>query len=162
MGEILGDCCYDQGDYRCNAEMYNAFDAGGNAKNTYHCCTDLFPCILGEGDCDHDSDCVTGLVCGSNNCDFGTSSHDCCTLEDKVCEDDSDCEGDLIFCGVENCLEGAGNCCYYRGEHRCDGDLFEKFDADGSAKNTKDCCTEDNPCAAGEGGKGLLAVVFIV
>ena len=143
--------------------MYNAFDAGGNAKNTYHCCTDMFPCTLGEGDCDHDSDCVTGLVCGSNNCDFGTSSHDCCTLEDKVCENDSDCEGDLIFCGVENCLEGAGNCCYYRGEHRCDGDLFEKFDADGSAKNTKDCCTEDNPCAAGEGGKGLnnLCVMLI-
>ena len=116
-----GNCCYDQGDYRCDAEMYNAFDAGGNAKNTLHCCSDVFPCTLGEGDCDHDSDCVTGLVCGSDNCDFGTSSHDCCTLEDTPCEDDSDCEGELIFCGVENCLEGAGNCCYYRGEHRCDG-----------------------------------------
>ena len=54
---------------------------GGNA-----CC--LFSdCYEGEGDCDGDSQCVEGLVCGTDNCMsvYGKSgmdwdhSDDCCT-----------------------------------------------------------------------------------
>ena len=29
------------------------------------CCSQGIPCGLGEGDCDHDSDCENDLVCGS-------------------------------------------------------------------------------------------------
>merc|ERR1711970_1264482 len=41
-------------------------------------------CGLGEGDCDTDSDCLEGLVCGTDNCQ-GTgfdSTDDCCMLPD--------------------------------------------------------------------------------
>jgi hypothetical protein len=47
-------------------------------------CTTNFPCDVGDGDCDSDYDCVSDLVCGTDNCPFiGTnripSSADCCT-----------------------------------------------------------------------------------
>ena len=55
------------------------------------CCTVSTPCGLGEGDCEpksdgsehnNNSDCLPGLVCGSNNCrKFGLYYHDkddCC------------------------------------------------------------------------------------
>ena len=34
-----------------------------------NCCSNDYPCSLGEGDCDSDEQCVLDLVCGSNNCD---------------------------------------------------------------------------------------------
>ena len=33
-----------------------------------NCCTSSIPCNEGEGDCDSDADCKSGLVCGHNNC----------------------------------------------------------------------------------------------
>ena len=33
-----------------------------------HCCTPYNKCAVDEGDCDSDSDCQDGLVCGKNNC----------------------------------------------------------------------------------------------
>ena len=33
-----------------------------------HCCTPYNKCAADEGDCDSDSDCQDGLVCGKNNC----------------------------------------------------------------------------------------------
>ena len=33
------------------------------------CCTvSKSPCTLGQGDCDEDSQCAEGLVCGEDNC----------------------------------------------------------------------------------------------
>jgi len=45
-----------------------------------NCCTEDYPCEIGEGDCDYDNQCAGGLVCGYNNCDktFGNGD-DCCT-----------------------------------------------------------------------------------
>ena len=45
-----------------------------------NCCTQENPCDLGEGDCDHDSECTGSLICGSNNCGSGWSNaeFDCC------------------------------------------------------------------------------------
>ena len=46
---------------------------------TWACCTALYPCELGEGDCDNDGECVGSLVCGTNNCGgIFESSADCC------------------------------------------------------------------------------------
>ena len=58
----------------------NADDSG--------CCTDSYPCSMGEGDCDSDTDCAGALVCGTDNCqDFDSafsSTHDCCTSGNKI------------------------------------------------------------------------------
>ena len=46
---------------------------------TWECCTALYPCELGEGDCDNDGECVGSLVCGTDNCGgIFDSSADCC------------------------------------------------------------------------------------
>ena len=37
-------------------------------------CNVTHPCLLGEGDCDHDDQCDMDLLCGLNNCiDFHPS-----------------------------------------------------------------------------------------
>ena len=51
---------------------------GGN-----QCCSETSKCEDQEGDCDHDSDCIDGLVCGNDNCiqnnDFWwDATDDCC------------------------------------------------------------------------------------
>ena len=43
------------------------------------CCTSDHPCLLGEGDCDSDSECQFGLTCGTDNCGpDAVSWMDCC------------------------------------------------------------------------------------
>ena len=62
-------------------------DCRGNPSTDWNCCSDAFPCLEGQGDCDEDSQCEGNLVCGPDNClrDFSTSSSnwltgaDCCT-----------------------------------------------------------------------------------
>ena len=49
------------------------------------CCRDKVErCGENEGDCDDDSQCKPGFICGTNNCPTGSGSHfnqwtDCCT-----------------------------------------------------------------------------------
>ena len=50
------------------------------------CCSPSIPCDEGEGDCDSDEECKSGLICGHNNCDnsklkkdnVSTVVSDCC------------------------------------------------------------------------------------
>ena len=46
-----------------------------------------YPCGNTQGDCDHDSECQDGLICGNNNCvtawNFPNSA-DCCTNSRKI------------------------------------------------------------------------------
>ena len=59
---------------------------GTKSGNIIRCCRKNGPCNEGEGDCNRDSECANGLVCGSNNCrrDFSSEGtlwrrvHDCC------------------------------------------------------------------------------------
>ena len=48
--------------------------------STGGCCKPDNQCGQDEGDCDNDTDCLNGYICGNNNCpsEFA-SSHDCCT-----------------------------------------------------------------------------------
>eukprot|EP00121_Abeoforma_whisleri_P011094 Awhi_evm1s10234 len=107
------------------------------------CCSTASKCNFGEGDCDKNSHCKGDLVCGYNNCqwtegstfdcctrkcasDASSHSGSCCTTSDPCkigegdCDDDNDCEGDLV-CGFNNC-ESEFNW--------------------GNDKSTWDCCTK--------------------
>jgi len=119
-------------------------------------------CGIGEGDCDQDTDCERGLVCGKDNCQGSgfDSTDDCCRdpcdggdsccRRNNVCKEgegdcdsDTDCEGDLK-CGKDNCrglgFDSTDDCCHNPlqpwGEHCEGGDS---------------CCTLDKPCFEGEG-----------
>ena len=47
----------------------------GHPLTDMNCCTRGRLCGIGEGDCDYDGDCRSGLKCGTDNCfyDFPTS-----------------------------------------------------------------------------------------
>ncbi len=123
-----------------------------------HLCTD------NEGDCDSNSDCVEGLVCGTDNCKGDafyegtdccaprppcdktteTEGWSCCTskyLCDKNqgdCDSDGDCKEGL-FCGTDNCEGDA----FYEGTDCCtDRQICTGGDS---------CCRPVNRCGAGEG-----------
>ena len=48
----------------------------------YDCCSSTYQCGENEGDCDDDSQCKPGLVCGEDNCNSIDSRFagdaDCC------------------------------------------------------------------------------------
>ena len=90
-----GDCFVDTncatglrcGTNNCNSSLGLPDDADcctsdpcDSVNGHGRCCTPNFKCGEGEGDCDKDSHCNDGLVCGTNNCgpDFPTG-FDCCT-----------------------------------------------------------------------------------
>merc|ERR1711915_705701 len=109
-------------------EPYEVCDGGSEA---WGCCTPSRQCGVGGGDCDNDSDCQAGLVCGEDNCiefsaqalntsdcchdplpgcDGGLKAWGCCTPSSLCgvgkgdCDSYHDCEYGLI-CGVDNCAE---------------------------------------------------------
>ena len=64
--------CISDSDASCN---------GGFHDDISSCCTRSKPCKEGQGDCDKDYHCESGLVCGKNNCDkskFPSGNSDCC------------------------------------------------------------------------------------
>jgi len=61
------------GNPQCNPKTWSHYDSS--------CCTVNNPCWIGEGDCDKDSECMDGLVCGKDNCEAGKgfdAKADCC------------------------------------------------------------------------------------
>merc|ERR1719312_53749 len=110
------DCCIEE--LKCK---------GGNSD--WNCCTSQNPCPINQGDCDSDSDCQDGLVCGKDNCqaiypnahpaadccikraprcDGGTDDWSCCSRSQPCgygegdCDQNSDCQSGLR-CGRDNC-----------------------------------------------------------
>ena len=80
------------------------------------------PCKEGQGDCDDDTECEGSFVCGHMNCINSTMS-DCCT---SVCHEDSDCLDQQCNASI----------------HQCRLDSY-------STEWSK--CTQESPCAKGEG-----------
>lgn len=102
---------------------------GIGASDDWAFCTNTNKCAIGQGDCDRDSDCDSGLTCGVDNCQsfslnaaftadccydkpgigasddwsYCTSTNKCATGEGD-CDSDDDCN-DGLACGVNNCLE---------------------------------------------------------
>jgi len=74
------------------------------SKSSWSCCSTSNRCGVGQGDCDRDSDCQDGLICGNDNCpSFIPGAHrraDCCTKQT----------------GLAGCAKGwqkLGNKCFY-------------------------------------------------
>merc|ERR1719445_2947107 len=87
------DCCTPvaEGPTGCDAKSFNESPKCTegenctlqNGRRSGSCCTSEFQCLEGEGDCDSDSDCAPGLVCGTNNCGHPfQDTHDCCERSD--------------------------------------------------------------------------------
>ena len=58
-----------------------AFCSKGSHAAIKSCCTKKNRCKEGQGDCDKDYHCESGLVCGKQNCDktkFPSANTDCC------------------------------------------------------------------------------------
>jgi hypothetical protein len=118
------------------------------------------PCAEGEGDCDSDAECGSGLECGQDNGpEWG------CGIYTDICIDPANpdgpfqaagggCTGDLI-CGVDfcqpecPCIEGQADC---DSDSECLGDLICTHDVgdDFGCATDRDVCTI-NPAISGGG-----------
>jgi len=159
------DCCYKPEE--CPAPSNPCLGGANGCNGQANGCTFI---AEGDGDCDRDSDCMPGLVCGTDNCDVGnvfTSSDDCCFKpEAKACngqangctligEGDGDCDRDSdcmpgLVCGTDNCDVGnvftsSDDCCYKPEANVCGGKhdgctLIAEGDGD---------CDKDSDCMPG-------------
>jgi hypothetical protein len=121
------------------------------------------PCAEGEGDCDADDECASGLVCGQDNGpEWGCGQYiDICidpaNPDGPVEIPGGGCTGDLI-CGTDfctsdcPCLEGQGDCDDIPNGSDCLGDLICQLDvgADFGCAADVDVCTVD-PAISGGG-----------
>jgi len=91
--DYCGD--YDDDDFRaesmcCSCKSDSDASCNGGFQNDIaSCCTRSKPCKEGQGDCDNNYHCESGLLCGTNNCDkskFPSGNSDCC---EKPKADDS-------------------------------------------------------------------------
>ena len=170
-------CAHNEGDCDINLDCQSGLACGSNncpdalgvasdmdccfgiSEGDEHFCTTLNTCGLDQGDCDANDECMIGLVCGIDNCNYNTSNTglDCCynaTIGDNHfcasgipcgmyegdCDSDDECENDLI-CGTDNCNFNASlgfptdlDCCYTP--------MF----------GDPDWCTVSSPCGVDEGG----------
>lgn len=106
-------CVYDVGaNYGFSPDTDVCETGGGMENGDPHFCSASYRCSVGEGDCDSNSQCASGLVCGNNNgAQFGmTSETDVCVpphcvngvQETELCETVQDCGGDcgdVCSCG---------------------------------------------------------------
>ena len=109
-------------------------------------------CKKGEGGCRSDSECDGSLVCGSDNCAFGTTGIGCCT---RQCNGHSDCTSgecnaersqcrlnsgtvDWSKCSQDDpCADGVGDC---DNDGECEGLLVCGNDKCLNGPSTMDCC----------------------
>jgi len=135
---------------------------GTNFQSIRQCCRKNGPCNVGEGDCNRDSECASGLQCGNNNCkrDFSSTGtkwrrgHDCCFVPENPPPEPQACDGtdrgNIKRCCRNNgpCLEGEGDC--NRDSECADGlrcgnnNCKRDFSSTGTKwKRGHDCCVAD-------------------
>ena len=68
--EFLDKKKCDGGDSCCTSSRKCGVGTLNSFKSIRICMRDLYLCLslIGEGDCDRNSDCKAGLKCGKNNC----------------------------------------------------------------------------------------------
>ena len=73
--------------FKCKCQYYSPDKCLGR-QGEINCCTSKNPCNEGEGDCDRDSHCAEGLVCGKDNCRNFTkeakANSDCCVKKGYI------------------------------------------------------------------------------
>ncbi len=132
----------------------------GSVPGDYDYCSSSDPCSEGEGDCDSDSECGSGLVCAQNvGASYGWASNV------DVCEAAGPVPGDYDYCSSSDpCSEGEGDC---DSDSECASGLVCAQNVGASygwASNVDVCeassgpvpgdwdyCSSTNPCSAGEG-----------
>ena len=113
----------DNNESAYSEELVHTFSVGEPTVGHNDYCRDAGPCAAGEGDCDNDSECETGLTCvqveGVDTCQIispvcphpvGHNDYcrDCgpCTAGEGDCDKDSECQGSLIcpqVSGTDTC-----------------------------------------------------------
>ena len=97
----------------------------GGCNGREDCCTSENKCGEWEGDCDSNSDCQEGLICGDNNCprkygDNWDFDDDCCFKPDL--EKKATCDGIRpVSCGGHN-APNCSACPQGHGASWCNGD----------------------------------------
>ena len=179
-GAGQGDC---DGDGECESGLICAQDVGADygfrstydvCEQPYSCpypnghvdyCRDCGPCGAGEGDCDGDGECESGLICAQDvGADYGFSA------AYDVCEEPYSCpypNGHVDYCrDCGPCGVGQGDC---DGDGECESGLIcaQDVGADYGFRSNYDVCEEPyscpypnghmdycrdcGPCGAGEG-----------
>merc|ERR1712198_765865 len=92
-------------------------------------------CLEGEGDCDYDSDCQLGLLCGDSNCKGNSfdGTDGCCFVQQFKCRGgDSCCRNGICGYGEGDC-DSDDDCAngLKCGSNNCRGSGFDRSD---------DCC----------------------
>merc|ERR1711872_439455 len=119
---------------RLNRKFICQFEpAYWNCNGGDSCCNGH--CLEGEGDCDSDSDCQRGLLCGDNNCKGNSfdSTDDCCFKPQFKCRGgDSCCRNGICGYGEGDC-DSDDDCAHGLkcGSNNCRGSGFDRSD---------DCC----------------------
>ncbi len=137
--------------------------AGGGTNGHVDYCRDYGPCSVGEGDCDGNSQCQSGLQCsqdvGANygfRADYdvceaaaggGTNGHvDYCRDEGPCSVGEGDCDGSGQCQSGLQCSQDVGA----RYGFRADYDVCEAA-AGGGTNGHVDYCRDYGPCRVGEG-----------
>merc|ERR1719229_2185697 len=91
-------CSHDVGSSYGVTWSFDVCEASGCAPANldWGCCTYSSPCANGEGDCDSDSDCISGYCSHDVGSDYGVSWGCCstsspCAVGEGDCDYDSDC-----------------------------------------------------------------------
>merc|ERR1719445_2981546 len=157
---ISGHCAHDVGSDYGVSYSFDVCEAGCSPMNMdWSCCTYSSPCAVGEGDCDYDSDCLTGNCVHNNGLNYGaTTSFDvceadcapanmdwsCCTPSGPCKNGDGDCDYD------SDCL--SGYCSHNVGLDYGATTSFDVCETGCDPVNMDwSCCTPSRPCATGEG-----------
>lgn len=120
--------------WQCNKNTWMSYSSS--------CCTYENPCGTGEGDCDADNQCISGLECGTNNCDnFPSSGADCCTTpHEPECYSDYHCLGNQ-FCSGGSCIfDNEYDLEYYT---KCANRYGSRYS---SLQDAEDACSSDSGC----------------
>merc|ERR1719397_715090 len=125
--------------------------AGDGSSICWAHCSDSAPCGNGHGDCDRDSHCQAGLVCGKDNCAAlhpgAEAAADCCVEAPTTAPPTNGTGGtsDWAFCSSSNlCFEGQGDCdsdSHCQPGLMCGKDNCRDFHP--TAHKAADCCMVD-------------------
>jgi len=159
-----GHCAHDVG---ANYGVDSLFDvcetpACSPSNLDWNCCTSSSPCADKQGDCDYDSECMSGNcvhnvglqygvttsfdVCEASVCTPANMDWSCCTASRPCAAGNGDCDYD------SDCL--TGYCGHNVGSNygaTSSFDICEKMAACDPRNLNWSCCTSSAPCANGHG-----------